>query len=64
MADDGRLALIATQGGVNASQFDCRPEVLRKRLADDHRLHACARARVAYKTAHGRCDLFANGCGR
>jgi NADPH:quinone reductase len=31
MADDGRLALIATQGG-NASQFDCGL-VLRKRLA-------------------------------
>lgn len=47
LADDGRLALIATQGG-NASQFDCGL-VLRKRLAITG---STLRPRsVAYKTA-------------
>lgn len=46
MADDGRLALIATQGG-NASQFDCGL-VLRKRLSI---VGSTLRPRsVAYKT--------------
>lgn len=50
MADDGRLALIATQGG-NASQFDCGL-VLRKRLAITG---STLRPRsVPYKTALAR----------
>ena len=54
MADDGRLALIATQGG-NASQFDCG-QVLRKRLAISG---STLRPRsVAYKTALAK-DLLA-----
>ena len=54
MADDGRLALIATQGG-NASQFDCGL-VLRKRLAISG---STLRPRsVAYKTALAK-DLLA-----
>lgn len=54
MADDGRLALIATQGG-NASQFDCGL-VLRKRLAITG---STLRPRsVAYKTALAK-DLLA-----